>query len=199
MPTSAAGWRIEPPVSVPMDSGTWYAATADAEPPLLPPGTRPRSHGLAVGPQAENSVDEPMANSSMLVLPGSTAPAARSCSAMWASYWPMWPSRIRLPAVAGSPLVRTRSLSATGMPVSGARSSRLRRAVVGRVGLGAGSLRIDEDPGVQRAVRCLDGREVSVRQLARRELAAAQAVGHLVGEQAGQVGHRSPRIGGTMK
>ena len=40
MPVSAAGWRIEPPVSVPIASGAWYAATAAAEPPLLPPGTR---------------------------------------------------------------------------------------------------------------------------------------------------------------
>ena len=52
MPVSAAGWRMEPPVSVPMASGTWYAATAAAEPPDEPPGTRDRSHGLAVGPQA---------------------------------------------------------------------------------------------------------------------------------------------------
>ena len=85
MPVSAAGWRIEPPVSVPIESGTWYAATDAAEPPLLPPGTRSRSHGLAVGPQAECSVDEPIANSSMFVLPGSTAPARLSSSAMCAS------------------------------------------------------------------------------------------------------------------
>ena len=68
-----------------MASGTWNAATAAAEPPLLPPGTRARSHGLLVGPQAECSVDEPMANSSMLVLPRMAAPAASSRSAMWAS------------------------------------------------------------------------------------------------------------------
>ena len=40
MPESAAGWRIEPPVSVPIPNGAWYAATAAAEPPLLPPGHR---------------------------------------------------------------------------------------------------------------------------------------------------------------
>ena len=53
---------------------------------LEPPGTRSRSHGLAVGPNAECSVDEPIANSSMLVLPRITAPASRSRSVMWASY-----------------------------------------------------------------------------------------------------------------
>ena len=41
---------MEPPVSVPIDSGTWRAATAAAEPPLLPPGTRSSAHGLATGP-----------------------------------------------------------------------------------------------------------------------------------------------------
>ena len=49
-PHSAAGWRIEPPVSVPSASGAIEAATAAAEPPLEPPGTRSRSHGLRVGP-----------------------------------------------------------------------------------------------------------------------------------------------------
>jgi hypothetical protein len=50
IPHSAAGWRIEPPVSVPIDHGTLPAATAAAEPPDEPPGTRARSHGLSVGP-----------------------------------------------------------------------------------------------------------------------------------------------------
>ena len=86
IPHSAAGWRIEPPVSVPRESGTWWAATAAADPPLLPPGTVSRSHGLLTGPYAEYSFDEPMANSSMFVLPRKTAPAARRRSTMWASY-----------------------------------------------------------------------------------------------------------------
>ena len=50
MPVSAAGWRIEPPVSVPSETGAWYAATATAEPPLDPPGTVSRSHGFETGP-----------------------------------------------------------------------------------------------------------------------------------------------------
>ena len=39
MPDSDAGWRIEPPVSVPVAPGTRRADTAAAEPPELPPGT----------------------------------------------------------------------------------------------------------------------------------------------------------------
>jgi len=75
-PHNAAGWRMEPPVSVPSDTGISPAATAAAEPPELPPGTRVRSHGLAVGPVAEFSVEEPIANSSMLSRPKGIAPAA---------------------------------------------------------------------------------------------------------------------------
>ena len=50
MPESAAGCRIEPPVSVPMAHGARPEATAAALPPLEPPGTRSRSHGLRAGP-----------------------------------------------------------------------------------------------------------------------------------------------------
>ncbi len=79
MPTTphrAAGWRIEPPVSEPRASGANPAATAAAEPPEDPPGTRDGSCGFRVVPNAEVSVEEPMANSSMLVLPTTTAPAS---------------------------------------------------------------------------------------------------------------------------
>ena len=49
MPHSDAGMRMEPPVSLPMPMGTIPAATAAPEPPLEPPGTRRRSHGLDTG------------------------------------------------------------------------------------------------------------------------------------------------------
>src|SRR5215470_14619256 len=80
MPVSAAGWRIEPPVSVPVAPRQSPAATADAEPPDEPPGTsfasEPlRRHGDTTGPNADVSFDEPMANSSQLSLPSITAPS----------------------------------------------------------------------------------------------------------------------------
>ena len=78
MPHSPAGQRTEPPVSVPTESGAIRAATQAAAPPLEPPGIRDRSQGLCVGWKAEFSFDPPMANSSMLVLPISTASAAFS-------------------------------------------------------------------------------------------------------------------------
>src|SRR5581483_10926934 len=75
-PHSAAGWRIEPPVSDPRANGAYPAATAAADPPLEPPGTRVGSRGLRVGPNAEFSVDDPMANSSRLVFAIPTPPAS---------------------------------------------------------------------------------------------------------------------------
>ncbi len=70
-------------MSLPSEYGTVPAATVAALPPLLPPGTRSTSQGLPTEPKAEFSVDEPMANSSQLVLPTHTAPASKSrCTAV---------------------------------------------------------------------------------------------------------------------
>ena len=85
-PQSAAGWRIDPPVSDPSASGVSRAATAAADPPLVPPGMRSSAHGLRAGPNAEFSFDEPMANSSQFVLPTTIAPAASSRDTTVASY-----------------------------------------------------------------------------------------------------------------
>src|SRR5215210_4826926 len=74
-PHSAAGWRTEPPVSVPSAHTASPAATAVAEPDDDPPGTRSSAHGLRAGPNAEYSPDDPMANSSQLVLPTRAAPS----------------------------------------------------------------------------------------------------------------------------
>ena len=74
-----------PPVSLPRAKRHSAAATAAAAPPLLPPGTRSRSHGLRVGWKAEFSVDDPMANSSMFPFPTSTGDCAFSRSTTVAS------------------------------------------------------------------------------------------------------------------
>src|SRR3954452_5518375 len=114
VPVKAAGCRIEPPVSVAVAPMHNCAATADAEPPDEPPGTkwvssnsgnsmRPtsasplsggraltarlrRRHGLTTGPKHEVSFDEPIANSSLLSLPSSTAPSRHSCEVTVDSY-----------------------------------------------------------------------------------------------------------------
>ena len=49
-PQNAAGTRMEPPVSVPMASGTMPAATAAAEPLLEPPVVRSGKRGCVQSP-----------------------------------------------------------------------------------------------------------------------------------------------------
>ena len=110
---------MDPPVSEPSPRGVKPAATDAAEPPLLPPGTRSPRRGLRVGPKAEFSVELPMANSSILVLPSAMAPADRSFSTTVASYGGRHPSRMRDPHVVGIPRVHRLSLRATGTPARG--------------------------------------------------------------------------------
>src|ERR1700754_3414131 len=103
---------MEPPVSEPIAIGAWNAGSAAALPPPEPPGTRSTSHGLRVGPYAEFSVELPMANSSMLVLPRMGIPAARNLTVTVASYGERQPSRIFEPHVVGMSMVVKTSLSA---------------------------------------------------------------------------------------
>src|SRR5262245_66446374 len=97
-----------------MPSGARCEATAADDPPDEPPGTRSRSHGLRLGPKAEFSVDEPIANSSMLVLPRMTTPAARSRRTTVESYGGRQPCRILDPQVVGTSRWVNTSLSASG-------------------------------------------------------------------------------------
>src|SRR5215470_12605795 len=122
-PQKAAGSRIEPPVSVPSAAWHSWAATAAPEPPEEPPGTRVPSHGLRVVPSAEFSVDDPMANSSQLSLPTTTAPAARRRAVTVASYAGTNDSRMREPAVVRRPRVQITSFKPIGAPARGPGSS----------------------------------------------------------------------------
>jgi hypothetical protein len=78
MPHRDAGWRMDPPVSVPSEAGTASggdagrraAAGASRDPRRIP--------GVFGDRKAEFSVDEPMANSSMFALPRMMAPARLS-------------------------------------------------------------------------------------------------------------------------
>src|SRR5690349_16190585 len=122
MPVSdvnAAGCRIDPPVSVPVATGASRAATAAAEPPDDPPGTFLISHGFLTGPYQLVSFDEPMANSSMFVLPKLTTPARLSNVTTVASYGDTKLDNMREPQVVKTPSVQKMSLCANGSPVSG--------------------------------------------------------------------------------
>ena len=126
MPTTphrAPGWRTDPPVSLPNPPSAEPAATAAAAPPDDPPGTRSVSHGFRLAPKPEFSVDDPMANSSRLVLPTITAPASRSRATAVASYGGTYPARICDEHVVSTPRVHRLSFSATGIPSSGPRAS----------------------------------------------------------------------------
>src|SRR5690625_4723402 len=109
---------MDPPVSVANAKGASEAATAAAEPPLEPPGTRPRSHGLRVVLRAEYSVEDPRANSSIFVLPKIGIPAAFKCVTTVASYGGTKSASIFEADVVRTPSVHRLSLSAIGTPSS---------------------------------------------------------------------------------
>src|SRR5580698_10166897 len=133
VPVSEAGWRIEPPVSVAVAASARFAATAAAEPPDEPPGDsgrfEPRERqGFTTGPNALVSLDEPMANSSMLSLPSITAPSRHRLAVTVDSYGGMKSPRIFEPAVERTPSVQNRSLTPSEAPSSGPASPAFSRA-----------------------------------------------------------------------
>ena len=119
VPVTAAGWRIDPPVSVPIARGASKAASDAADPPPEPPGIRVRSHGLCVGPYAEFSVEEPIANSSIFVLPKIIMSFFFKLTTTVESYGGRQPSRILEPHVVGIPFCVITSLRASGTPAKG--------------------------------------------------------------------------------
>src|SRR5579862_1101621 len=76
-PQHSAGWRIEPPKSVPCASVQIPVATATAAPPLEPPQVTPSFQGLTVAPKSSLSVYQRHENSGALVRPMMMAPARR--------------------------------------------------------------------------------------------------------------------------
>ena len=92
---------------------------AAAAPPELPPGTHAGSHGFRVGPSAECSHDEPMANSSMFVLPSRIAPASSSRCTAVALNGERYPSSIFDEHDVSPCTLHSTSLIARGTPASG--------------------------------------------------------------------------------
>src|SRR5689334_6773258 len=76
-PHADAGYRREPPRSLPWANGTIPDATAAADPPLDPLVERCVSHGLRAGPNSTGSHAGARPNSGVLVLPSITRPALR--------------------------------------------------------------------------------------------------------------------------
>ena len=82
---SAAGTRPDPAVSVPSAKLTIPCATATAEPAEDPPGTMAGSMAFRGTGKGVRTPTSPVANWSRLVLPMTSAPAARSRATVKAS------------------------------------------------------------------------------------------------------------------
>src|SRR5215469_14216534 len=74
-PQTAAGMRIEPPLSEPTERYTRPAATCAPDPPLDPPGENLVFQGFPILPKSRFTPDSPSANLFMFALPINTVPA----------------------------------------------------------------------------------------------------------------------------
>ena len=118
VPLHCDGKRSEPPRSLPMPSGTMPVASATASPPLEPPGVRPASHGLRVGPASALSVCQRSAKSGMFPRASGIAPAARRCSTAGASTGAIACASAVTPHVVAVPATSMLSLTLNGTPCS---------------------------------------------------------------------------------
>ena len=182
MPVNAAGWRIEPPVSVPVAPSARRAATAAAEPPDEPPGTSGvfaplRRHGDSTGPKNDVSFDEPIANSSLLVLPSITravAPELRDHGRFIGRHEILENSRARGRAHAlGAEHVLHRDRNAFERPRLAAREARIRIRAIARACSG-----VSMHESVQRA-RLFHRREVRIGEFHRADLFLGQCAARL--------------------
>ena len=147
--------RIEPPPSEASAPPTRPAATAEAEPPLEPPGVRLRSHGLRVAPNVGDSVNGVISSSGTWVLPMITAPAARSRRTTSASSRAGSPNAL-VPRAVTSPATFVSSLIAIGTPSSGRVSPPRRRPSAWSASVSARSANTTRNAlsvGLRRAIR----------------------------------------------
>src|SRR5579863_3655146 len=105
-----AGFRNDPPLSLPSAIGTIPHARLTAAPPLLPPRVFVRSQGFLVAPNTALKVCDPAPNSGVLLLPRQIAPALLIRSTMMASRFGTLPLKIGEPKVVRIPAVSNRSL-----------------------------------------------------------------------------------------
>jgi hypothetical protein len=128
MPLKAADTRTEPPVSVPMASGTTPAATATAAPDDEPPGARePLSSARFTGvPKCGLRPRPEKANSGRLVLPMQIMPARVAWATSRASVCVATCFALTADAaVMTVPAISNRSFHATGTPSSGLKGAPL--------------------------------------------------------------------------
>ena len=126
-PQDDAGRRIEPAPSDAVAAAHSPAQTAAPLPPLEPAALRSVSQGLRVTPNDGPSVSPMIASSGRLVLPRSTAPAARSRRTSSLSR-AAGVVNAEVPQAVTSPATSSTSLIASGTPSSGRSSPAARRA-----------------------------------------------------------------------
>ena len=116
IPQQYAGFRTEPPISLPRPNGLIPVAIAAASPPLDPPGVRVRSQGLNVRPRSGLSVSKRMPNSGKFVRPIGIAPAATIRSTIGEFCFGMTFFLDGTPSVVGVPIKSIFSLTVKGTP-----------------------------------------------------------------------------------
>ena len=104
------------------------AASAAAPPPVEPPGVRVTSHGLLVVPKIGLVLCQSAASGGTLVLPRSTAPAARRRATITASRAGWWFEYAGEPAVVRTPATSSVSFTVHGTPWNGPHHSPRARA-----------------------------------------------------------------------
>src|SRR5690554_1890121 len=117
-PQKAAGMRIEPPVSLPIDTTHMSVATDAPEPPLEPPGTRVVFQGFLQGPKCLLCVVGPNTHSCRFDLPMMIAPCCLSRLVMKASSEATLSRRKDVAAVGGTPARWMQSFRLMFMPCS---------------------------------------------------------------------------------
>ena len=178
-PFHADGSRTEPPVSVPTAQGTQRAATLTPDPELLPPGARctARSQGFHGVPMCRLVPHEPIANSTVRVLPMTIRPASTSRRASVAVRGETRDSQTFEPPVVTRPSMSMMSLSAIGTPVEPPRPL---PGTPGEIGLPGGGPRIGRvhgDKGAKPGLEPLDPGEQRLHELFRGEFTRRQRIG----------------------
>ena len=170
MPHSAAGPRIEPPVSEPVPPRISPAATAAPVPDEEPAVKCSRFHGLRAGGQGRSKEGPPKANSCVDSLPSMTVPASAHFfdrMRIARRHVVFEQLRMRRRADAGGAVdVLVRDRDAVERPTQRARHlPRLRR-----LGIGQRTLLRHHQEGVELRIEALDAIEMRLRKLDGREL-----------------------------
>ena len=123
IPQQKAGFRTDPPMSLPRPSGDMPVAIADPSPPDDPPAQRPGCQGLRVRPCNGLSVLTRSPSSGRLVRPIGIPPADRMRSTIGASVGATRSANTGSPCVVGVPATSRFSFTVKGTPWKGPRSS----------------------------------------------------------------------------